>query len=574
MTELERILAAPRGAPQVCMVSLPRAPGARPLRPIQERTLQLLAAAPHGVFGNIPVGQGKTLIGHLGPAATGTEGRALLVAPAAMRKATLKEHAEWAADYPVEPPTFVSYSQLSSPKAPDLLDRLDPRLIMFDEAHLLANQDSARTGRIMRWVMENWGRFKLLLMSGSFIGRTLLDFGHLAAMALGDDSPVPIGDDANVWAAVIDAVGEPGPGDLAHLAPLARRYRQPVTRRGVRKAFGMRIRDCPWVVWVAGSSCDKRITLRRWEFPLTPRTQTALRRLDTEWRLPNGDYLVDQLEMSRHQGTFPFGLWQVWDWEAVGGYDAAWDDARKGWASAVGRFLANTSIRGLDSRALVEEAMREGRLDKLRRPWEAWQEQAHKPEPPQALVVFDQQQVDAVRWACERLPEGTLVWYSTPAVADILESVMPVYRSGDEGPSHGKTAAVSILVHGRGWNAQYAYHRNLVLQPFADARRVEQLLGRTHRAGQERDVEAWFSMTTPSHKRAFYRAKHAAKVANDIGQDQKLVLAVDRTKRRRYPSCAGAPCRHRQQTGKPTWPSDPAYSIDSRTPSPAATPTA
>jgi hypothetical protein len=500
------------------------------LREVQATALGYLADAPgyQGAFLGIPVGGGKTLISLLAPKVLGCEGRAVLLAPANLRAKTEQDFAEWVGDYPCDPPVFVSYEKLSHPNGAHLLDELDPDLVICDEAHCLGNAAATRTKRFMRWARERLpggdrkpARF--VFMSGSFLGSGIEAYAHLAALALHEATPVPLGSCVDVWSSVVDYGGEPRDGDIAYLQPLADWAN---TGRGVpaiRRAYGERLANAPGVVWRSNSSCDKPLNIYPWVLPLTEGVRVAQQFLDN-WELPDGTYLVSELEVARHASCIPYGFYTTWDWDAVGGIDHEWNDARLAWASAVRGFLSHSDYAGLDSPALVARAVEEGRLPGLRSTYEAWMQQAHKPAPPTVPVIFDPNQVSYLHNAVSSLPEGTLVWYASQAIADMLEGAVPVYRAGDAAPTHGRSAAVSVHAHGTGNNLQM-YHRNLVLQPSTGVKRWEQMLGRTHRSGQDHPVDVHVAFFSAQQKGAFYQAYQRAKVVSEQGQAQKLVAA-------------------------------------------------
>jgi hypothetical protein len=88
------------------------------------------------------------------------------------------------------------------------------------------------------------------------------------------------------------------------------------------------------------------------------------------------------------------------------------------------------------------------------------------------------------------------------------------------------TCAMSIRAHGTGKNLQ-KWCSQLVLSPPTGAKTWEQLLGRSHRLGQEADeVQCWIYQHTHAFKEAITRARIGAQyIVNISGNQQKLLYA-------------------------------------------------
>lgn len=152
-----------------------------------------------------------------------------------------------------------------------------------------------------------------------------------------------------------------------------------------------------------------------------------------------------------------------------------------------------------------------------------------RPEPPTVPVWLSSYLMDhAVQLVAKREP--TLVWYETQAVGVALgQRGLPVYGQGTTVPEDppGRTCAVSWHVHRDGRNLQHAWSRNLVVEPPASGAVWEQLLGRTHRAGQEADevvcdVYAHAGPFTDAFRQACYKARY---IEDTTGNVQKLNFA-------------------------------------------------
>src|ERR1017187_7499188 len=111
-----------------------------------------------GLFAPLAVGSGKTLLDLLAPLVVPNCRRVALLIPPQLRAQLLTVDWPFYAQHwklpnlagaryfnPALPTVYViSYSELSSAKSTDLLEKLQPDLIIADEAHLVRNRTAAR----------------------------------------------------------------------------------------------------------------------------------------------------------------------------------------------------------------------------------------------------------------------------------------------------------------------------------------------------------------------------------------------------------------------------------------------
>ena len=223
------------------------------------------------------------------------------------------------------------------------------------------------------------------------------------------------------------------------------------------------------------------------------------------------------------------GFYYYWDWPD-GVKDWAWLDARALWHAELRRVLKRPRP-GRDTPALVVKQIDEGGklaedealVDALK----GWRRVADRPEPPTRVAWLSEAVIrDAVDFVRIWYPEA-LIWYSDGAVADLLERMgVTVVRGGESPPLEpdGLTA-LSVTAHGTGFNLQ-AWHVNLVLGAPASATLNEQLLGRTHRAGQTERVQALYLVDKKGPlERALGKAlQRAERIEAAEGQRQRLLL--------------------------------------------------
>ena len=495
------------------------------------RELRCLVAA-------LPVGYGKTLITALVPAALGVPGdRVALLLPPSMIGPFLREVERYDRHFSTEGqgwPVPVSYGRLSSRAG--VLEELAPLVVIADEAHYLRARDSGRTRRVLRY-LDAHPDVVFVPLSGTLIRRTITDAAHLFNRALGALSPFPR---AYSTLAHLDAItkledsrGWPTPTDWKAAVPLLTwAGLDPNTRdvEAARDAVRRRIESSPGVVAASASSCPASLELRPQAWRTPAPIKAALAELERTWCLPDGSAITDPMRLATCALQLSLGFYYRWVWPE-GRADFPWLAARADYTRALTAYLRRGArALQLDTPGAVEAAMLDLRRDDL--PEEllqakaAWDAEAARRDAPPVEAVWICPDVMS-RIAALARDEDALVWCPWVAVMDELERLgLEVCRPGVTPTGSRRPLAVSVASHGTGHNLQTWCH-NVVLAPPASASAWEQLLGRTHRQGQEADdVIVDVLLGTPAQRAALDRAREAATFAlQTTGQQQKLLLA-------------------------------------------------
>ncbi|GAF83391.1 unnamed protein product, partial [marine sediment metagenome] len=139
-----------------------------------------------GAFLPIGVGGGKALISLLAPMMLEAK-RPILFVPAKLRDQTIQEVIPQMSPHWVLHPDLkiYSYSALSLEKNAKLLEDYNPDLIIFDEAHHVANPKSGRTRRLTRYFRTHPDTM-CVAMSGTISKRSMKDWAHIIQWCLGD----------------------------------------------------------------------------------------------------------------------------------------------------------------------------------------------------------------------------------------------------------------------------------------------------------------------------------------------------------------------------------------------------
>ncbi len=513
------------------LTALLRTPhGTMQLRPIQAIALGELAST--GLLAPIRVGGGKTLISLLAPIVCGAK-RPLLVLPAKLVDKTRRERATLSRHWQIHPGLRIeSYELLGRAHAAELLDRYRPDLIVLDEAHRVKNPRAAVTKRIARYLKE-YPDVRLVAMSGTVTRRSLHDYAHLLRRALGaENAPIPKGhQETEEWANALDEIKRERTVGLGALASLLGASTEPVggtTLEGVRQAYRRRVVETPGVVATEerfeGASLS--ITMVR------PRTSQdvalSFNKLRCAWVLPDGQPLATGLDVWRHARELALGFYYVWDPAPP----KAWLAARKEWCSAARRILGNNR-RNLDSELQVVRAVDAGHYPDAEGALDGWRAVRDSFEPNTVPVWIDD---SVLRYCVEWSREPGIIWTEHNAFARRLSELSGLPYYGPQGKDvRGRAIEeaapdtciiASIASNSEGRNLQ-AWHRNLVTSPPASGAAWEQLLGRTHRDGQEADEVTVDVITTcDEHVEAMEQARRDAEYIESVtGQAQKILYA-------------------------------------------------
>jgi hypothetical protein len=504
------------------------------LWPTQSAAL-LEAERGNGLFGPMGVGAGKTLVTLLLPDVLGSEKTVLLV-PAALKNQLVTRDMEAYGRHfnlPLDRITVVAYTELSDAKHADMLERIAPDLIVADECHSLARASAARTKRFIRFMKASPGT-RFCGLSGTVTRRSLRDFAHLAELALRAGSPVPGNwSDLNDWADALDPISNPVPaGALKVFAQGDSRLQgnPDDVQQAVREGFRRRLVETPGVVatsesWEGASLVVEAVTPK-----IPPIVVDAIIKLKKTWEIEDEE-IEDAVRMAEFARQLSVGFYYRWCWPD-GVKDREWLQARAVWHKEVRGVLKN-SRAGLDSPLLVWRAAERGQLDQpVLSAWRAWLplSKRYNPSPPVETVWLDTFAAErACEWGAKQ--EAGIIWYSHAAIGAKLEEFgVPVYGAGrDAGeadPSVESVIACSISAQGTGKNLQ-RYRTNLVMEPPPSGQPWEQMIGRTHRPGQQADEVGFevFSHTGELMSSLYRAVADAEYVQQTQGQRQKILRA-------------------------------------------------
>jgi hypothetical protein len=518
--ELGRVVALPRRAPDLPVVDQTERfrvdGGEQVLRPVQSLALCELTLR-RGLFAPMRVGAGKTLVSFLAASAVHAE-RPVLVIPAKLRSKTMRELGELRRHWKVEPLQVVSYELLGREQHAGWLESVRPDLLVFDECHKVRNKRAAVTRRVRRYV-EAHPDTVVVAMSGTITRRSLLDYAHLLRWCLGDEhAPVPRELwELETWAAALDEQRDPmsrrvAPGALLVLRGPEEDGLSP--RDAARSAFRRRLTETSGVVATRGEpGCVASIALTSLLPPESAPIEQAFDRLRSAWEAPDGQPLADGFAVDRVARQIGMGFYYAWDPPAP----PAWLEARRVWCAYVRSVLRRS--RSLDTELQVRR------------------QHAETPECRAWLAVRDDFEPTVVaRWLCdsvvqraaELLREPGICWVEHVQMGEAVAALadVPLYGAGGlDVPPTGRPVVMTVQSGSEGRNLQ-AWSRNIVLSPPASGSVWEQLVGRTHREGQQADeVTLEVAGFCREHVQSWWKSVADARyVEQTTGAVQKLLM--------------------------------------------------
>ncbi len=476
-----------------------------------------------GTFGGgflpLRVGSGKTLITLLAPLMVDAK-RPVLLLPAALIGKTNDEIRETYSPHWRVPTSIrmISYEMLGRVQGADYLSTWKPDLIIADECFRLKSKRAGVTKRVARYMREN-PETKFVAASGTIMKDSLRDFAHIMRWCLKDGTPLPQKEeDLDEWADALDikipVFQRLDPGALTALsggdADLA----------AVRRGFQKRILETPMVVGSSGEEVACSLYIEGHVLSVQPITEAHFTTLRTKWETPEGWAFSEAVDLWRHARELALGF--HYSWEVPG--PEGWLNARRNWSAKVRLILAHS--RTLDTELQVAlaypddpelvawSAIRDTFIPVTRATW-------HDPS--------------ALEYCAKWMAKGPgIVWTSHTLFAEALSKATGRPYFGAEGtdvegiPIEKASGAViaSIAANGTGRNLQ-RWNRSLITSMPTTAPITEQLLGRTHRQGQEADaVYVDVLLGCQEHVSAVTKVREAAEAQKDLlGHSQKLLVS-------------------------------------------------
>lgn len=558
------------------------------LNPVQAWTLRE-ARKMNGAIGMIPVGGGKTFTGILMPLAIQDCKVAVLLAKPDQRihywraYLRLREHFrvpsfvfdklddEYGAIVTGAPVLhFVPYSLLSQAKSTALLERMNPDLIICDEAHSVSARTSSRTNRLLRYLADVKNNVRFCAWSGTLVKKSVRDQAHLMSHALGTGSPMPLDpDDVEAWAAVFDPSPVPDTetqtaiklyGAFDRGGRQRKWYERGGVNEGVRQGYRDHVLATPGVISTRESSAACSMTMHPRRVVLPDTVKKALADVRTLMRRPDGEELVEAMEIAACARNVGSGYHFYWAFVNIPctckpnvfveeqrcehcQFIAEWYRRRTNWNRELRQKLQHFEVH-MDSPLLCTKAAQRAYQDE---PYEGdlpvWFAEAW---PSWAAIKDAVQYVPKVKWIDEFFARDAaewakehcgVVWTQSSAFGRKVAELAGIqyHGGGPEAEAHilaekgDRSIVASLKAHGTGRDGlQHKFREQYFAEPPASGDAWQQVLGRLARPGQEADtIESWVAWHVTEVKDALRAAIRNAEFIESVTGNKQLLLSVD-----------------------------------------------
>jgi hypothetical protein len=366
----------------------------------------------------------------------------------------------------------VSYSLLSGPDGAEILNSIEPDMIVGDEIHAIASANPSARGRRFKEVVKKFNP-QLVGLSGTITKKSPRDYHFLVTNALAERAFIPRPSQlADEWAKIIDCNAAnldqcqqgqaPQPGPIRVLVDWAKdnfpEGDYPNNLVGFRRAFKVRMETCPGVVSSEGdeggvSARMSNIKITQAEKQACPgwdTLQAHIRKLEDEWIAPNGDEIDHQIHMWQWRYCLEgFGFYNNLTWptpekvsairnislqEALDRIEMSkyQHELQQEYSKVLRKWITNKARRGLDTPFLIGGDMAQnGSANVGTELYSAWTKarDARFPEMVQrssSVVRVCDFRVKAITawakwWYSERPNKAAIVWYCNNGVGRWLK---------------------------------------------------------------------------------------------------------------------------------------------------------
>jgi hypothetical protein len=423
---------------------------------------------------------------------------------------------------------ILPYSMLSTADSVELLNAIEPGLIICDEAHKVKNRRASRTRRFINYVQEKHPQ--LVCLSGTITSKGIADYQHLIRLALGSNCPIPRSPImAGEWGTVIDSGVFCTESYLARpLIPLLHWARSnfpkedfPEITSGFRRAYKKRLISAPGVVATGDAEIGVSLVLTNNVVDMTKseghkELTEHIKNVDELYLTPNGDEIEHAIHAFKWKHELSAGFYNELTWpvannkaeEAMIRGAKEHHAAGQAYAKELRRFLQEDSRPGYDTPMLAGLNMSQHKAkyvgSKLYDLWKYMKSLEFDGMPQRIknqIRVCPYKRDAAVAWAsCLDRGEGALLWVWHKEMGRWLYEGLQeagldakyagagstLFDPANIEKTKSKIVVTSLGAHSIGKNLQ-PFQNQIYVQWPRPPETAEQSLGRTHRNGQQAD---------------------------------------------------------------------------------------
>jgi len=502
--DFDRIMALPRRVPtqhdaeawSIAYTPELRLPWSKAvIRPWQAFSIAEIADAPfgRGAFIGQGVGAGKTLIMFMAPFVLEDVQRILYIVPASLVDKTEADFEELRKEWKDHKKLYVikSREQLARDKCAEYLFEFEPDLIVIDESDEMSAIERSTPLKIDNYVWaEGYEHVRVVALTATPSRNSIMGYWHVMRWCLREGAPVPTTkyEAMELAAALDEKVRDPQSRPLP--GPWGK------TRAEALETYRRRILETPGVIIVDGDSCKA---------PLTVRARLAKEDsiLDEHFSVfrqrrhnPDGITVTDPLSRWRMEGQLGCGLYSRY----IKPPPEEWVEARREYAKFVREAIAHSqhSRKPLYSELMVRKRFKDHEII------QRWKEIGPTFDAKTETVWLSTSALESVLAWLEESPEPGIVWCGSVEFAQALSRAAKLRYYAGKGKSKDGTwlydapvenIIVSWNANKKGFNLQ-PWTRQLIVMPPQSAKWIEQIIGRSHRSGQEKHVFIDILMTS------------------------------------------------------------------------------
>lgn len=474
---------------------------------------------------------------------------------------------------------IMSYSQLRGTDTDELMENINPSVIIADEAHTLCNIDSAQTKRVKRH-MDAYPATEFVALSGTMGKKSLSDYYHIMKWCLKEKTPCPlIVSELDQWREIIDTTFMEFTS-ISTLDPMLawakRHWPDEVWKKGeiasYRRAYRYRVETAAGVVFSSDATIGTSIQMENIPVKNPEKTkgwdelQRLITQVDDFDMTPSGDEIEYPIHKFRYKFELTGGFYNKLVWPDIDRMQEVKGISQTEARNLLDRskehhhhlqiyhkdlrnWIKENSCRGMDTPMQIGANMyNNGARDVGQELYDSWciprklefEGMLERDSTPVRVCPY---KVDhAVKWVKSlkrKKGEGVLIWFYNKCMGDWLYEAFreagidciycPSGKIGahriTEQDNKSKILIASSGAYYQGFNLQPVKHV-LLTQFRREAHVMEQLLGRNHRTGSPYDELVFHWCNTLEFDHEMMSAVLADSLfQHQTGVRQKLIYA-------------------------------------------------